>query len=151
MSNLTKGINVDLMEKIIADMGTPIELPLVHRFTDGLYVREIFMPKDTLLTSKIHKTRHQFIVLSGEVSVMTESGDEQRIKAPYIGITEAGTRRILYIHEDCVWATIHANPDNLNEVELEKLIIEPHDNVLLTQEVKDKMKVLLSQNKTTVL
>lgn len=144
-------LNIDLIEKIISDMDNPIELPLVHRFTDGLYVREIFMPKGALITSKIHKTRHQFMVLKGEVSVLTEDGEEQRIKAPYIGITDAGTRRVLYIHDDCIWATCHANPDNENEVEIEKRIIEPHDNLLLTEQVKESMKVLLSQNKTTVL
>jgi len=144
-------LNIDLIEKIISDMDSPIELPLVHRFTDGLYVREIFMPKGALITSKIHKTRHQFMVLKGEVSVMTEDGIEQRIKAPYIGITDAGTRRVLYIHEDCIWATCHANPNNENEVEIEKRRIEPHDNLLLTEQVKESMKALLSQNKTTVL
>lgn len=151
MGELVKNINIDAIEKIIADNNNPIELPLVHRFTDGIYVREIFMPKHTLLTSKIHKTRHQFMVLKGEVSVLDEQGNETRIVAPYIGITEIGTRRVLYIHEDCIWATIHANPNNENEVEIEARIIEPHDNLLLSKGIKDAFKKILSQNKTTVL
>lgn len=151
MSEVVKHINIDAIEKIIADNNNPIELPLVHRFTDGIYVREIFMPKGTLLTSKIHKTRHQFMVLKGEVSVLDEQGNEVRITAPHIGITEIGTRRVLFIHEDCVWATVHANPDNENEVEIEARIIEPHDNELLSEGIKQAYQKILSQNKTTVL
>ena len=151
MSEVVKHINIDAIEKIIADNNNPIELPLVHRFTDGIYVREIFMPKGTLLTSKIHKTRHQFMVLKGEVSVLDEQGNEVRITAPHIGITEIGTRRVLFIHEDCVWATVHANPDNENEVEIEARIIEPHDNELLSEGIKEAYQKILSQNKTTVL
>lgn len=151
MGEVVKHINIDAIEKIIADNNNPIELPLVHRFTDGIYVREIFMPKGTLLTSKIHKTRHQFMVLKGEVSVLDEQGNEVRITAPHIGITEIGTRRVLFIHEDCVWATVHANPDNENEVEIEARIIEPHDNELLSEGIKQAYQKILSQNKTTVL
>lgn len=151
MGEVVKHINIDAIEKIIADNNNPIELPLVHRFTDGIYVREIFMPKGTLLTSKIHKTRHQFMVLKGEVSVLDEQGNEVRITAPHIGITEIGTRRVLFIHEDCIWATVHANPDNENEVEIEARIIEPHDNELLSEGIKEAYQKILSQNKTTVL
>ena len=151
MGEVVKHINIDAIEKIIADNNNPIELPLVHRFTDGIYVREIFMPKGTLLTSKIHKTRHQFMVLKGEVSVLDEQGNEVRITAPHIGITEIGTRRVLFIHEDCVWATVHANPNNENEVEIEARIIEPHDNELLSEGIKEAYQKILSQNKTTVL
>lgn len=151
MGEVVKHINIDAIEKIIADNNNPIELPLVHRFTDGIYVREIFMPKGTLLTSKIHKTRHQFMVLKGEVSVLDEQGNEVRITAPHIGITEIGTRRVLFIHEDCIWATVHANPDNENEVEIEARIIEPHDNELLSEGIKQAYQKILSQNKTTVL
>lgn len=148
---MDKKLNIDVVERLIADIENPIELPLVHRFTNGLYTREIFMPKGTLLTSKIHKTRHQFVILKGEVSVIDELGNEVRYQAPYVGITEEGTRRVLYIHEDCLWMTIHANPDNLNEVELEKLIIEPHDNIYLNEAEKSGFKKILSQNKVTLL
>jgi hypothetical protein len=80
--------------------------PLKHTFVDGAYVREIFMPKGTLIVSKIHKITHPYFILKGEVSVLTEDGVE-RIKAPFSGVTKAGTKRVLYIHEDCTWITVH--------------------------------------------
>lgn len=92
------------------------ECPLKHTFVDGAYVREIFMPKGTLLTSKIHKKCHPYFVMKGRCSVITENGKEE-IEAPYQGITKAGTKRALYIHEDTVWITVHVT----KETDLEKI------------------------------
>lgn len=110
----------------------PQEMPVIHRFTHGpdgkvnLYTREIFMPAGTVLTSKIHRTQHQYIVMSGRVAVWTEDTGTVEIVAPFVGITEPGTRRALLIIEDCRWITAHpVNTDNLEDIERE--LIEPHD------------------------
>lgn len=102
--------------------------PLKHTFVDGAYVREIRMPKGALLTSKIHKICHPYFVLEGDVSVLTENG-VQRIKAPYSGITQPGTKRILYIHEDTTWVTVHVtNKTDPDEIEKD-IIAESYDDV----------------------
>lgn len=93
--------------------------PLKHTFVDGAYVREITMPKGALLTSKIHKVCHPYFILKGEVSVLTDKGVE-RLKAPYSGVTQAGTKRVLYIHEETVWTTVHVTKKkNLKNIEKE--------------------------------
>lgn len=100
--------------------------PLKHTFVDGAYVREIFMPKGTLLTSKIHKVKHPYFVMKGKCSVMTENGI-QEITAPFNGITEPGTKRVLYMHEDTIWITVHVtNETNLEKIE-EQVIAESFD------------------------
>lgn len=102
-----------------------IDMPLVHRFVPGAYVREIFIPAGTLTTSKIHKTEHVYIVLTGKVSVFIDGVGVQHITAPYVGVTKPGTRRVLYIHEDCRWITFHPTPDNETDLEvLENRLIE---------------------------
>jgi len=107
--------------------------PLIHKFVDGAYVREIFMPKGTLLTSKIHKICHPYFVLKGDCSVLTDEGIV-RIKAPYSGITQPGTKRILYIHEDTVWITVHVTKHkDLDQIE-EEIIAKDFDGVLPTPE-----------------
>lgn len=93
--------------------------PLKHSFGDGLYVREIFMPKGTLIISKIHRFAHPYFVLKGKASVLTEEGVVV-IEAPYQGMTKAGTKRALYIHEDMIWTTVHAT----EETELDKIEAE---------------------------
>jgi len=102
--------------------------PLKHTFVDGAYVREITMPKGMLLTSKIHKICHPYFVLKGDVSVLTEEG-VKRIKAPYSGITQPGTKRVLYMHEETVWTTVHVTKEtDLEKIEKE-IIAEIYDEV----------------------
>lgn len=140
---------IDEIESILADLQL-VECPLVHRFTKGLYAREVFMPAGTMLTSKIHKTEHQFIVSKGKVNVIIDD-EVQHIEAPFHGFTKPGARRVLYILEDCVWTTFHPLPyitgeeNNLSEEDIKKItdsieleIIEPHDNPFLSEEIKSK-------------
>ena len=97
---------VDSLSSALAKL-PQTECPLVHRFTPGLYIREIFMPAGTIVVSKIHKTEHPFIVSQGQVNVWIEGQGVERICAPHCGITRPGTRRVLYIREDCIWTTFH--------------------------------------------
>jgi len=90
--------------------------PLKHTFADGLYIRQYTGIKDTIAISKLHKTNHPYFVMTGDASVMTEHGTV-RIKAPYWGITKAGTKRILYFHEETIFITVHAT----EETDLEKI------------------------------
>jgi hypothetical protein len=154
MEDLIKKIKangtLDELESVMLENFPIINCPLVHRFTEGLYVREIFMPAGSLITSKIHKTQHQFFILKGAVSVWTNEGEEVYLEAPYIGTTEPGTRRLLYIWEDCIWATSHPNPDNETVEQIEERIIEKYDNPLLPEELKQKLKEINSSNSKTI-
>lgn len=113
---LQKGTPLDALEAEMTKYA-PIYCPLVHRFTPGLYIREIFIPQDTLLTSVEHLTMHPFVISKGDVSVWVHEGEIQRIKAPYTGITAPKTRRLIYAHEDTVWITFHVteltDPDEI--------------------------------------
>jgi hypothetical protein len=126
-AELAKGYDrINWLEKELAARFQHQEMPVTNRFTPGLYSREIFMPAGTMLTSKIHKTEHPYVVLSGKVSVWTNDGDEVVIEGPYVGITQPGTRRVLYIHEDTRWITFHPSEET-DLVKLEQQLIEPHD------------------------
>lgn len=101
---------------------------LKHTFVDGAYVREIFMPKGALLTSKIHKITHPYFIMKGDVSVLTEEG-VIRLRAPYSGITKAGTKRVLYIHEDTTWITVHVTKHkDLKKIE-KQIIAKNYDEI----------------------
>jgi hypothetical protein len=110
--------------------------PLVHRFTPGLYIRQISMPKGMVLTSKIHKTEHPFFVLTGDVSVVDPEG-VVRITAPYVGITKPGTKRALYMHEDTIWITVHRTDEtDLEKIE-DQVIAKSFDEILPYNETKE--------------
>jgi len=101
-----------------------------HNFADGQYIRTIVMPKGLTGVSEIHAKNHPYFITKGEVSVFSEKGI-QRIKAPYHGITEAGTQRILYIHEECTWITVHRS-DCLTPAEVKaEIILKSFDNFYL--------------------
>ena len=92
------------------------ECPVTHRFAPGCYLREIFMPKGTRVIGKIHATEHFNIILAGVVTVITADKIE-KIKAPYTFISEAGVQKVVVIHEDCTWQTIHVtNSTDLDEI-----------------------------------
>ena len=77
--------------------------PLKHYFSDGIYVREIFIPKGM---------------------VITEQKGEEIIEGPCFMMSEPGTKRALYSVTDLVWTTIHHNPTNTEEIsELEDMVI----------------------------
>lgn len=117
---------IDALEKSMLRSDTLVELQVAHLFTPGLYGRELFLPAGTLATSKIHKTQHPFIILKGKVSVLLADDQVQYIEAPYVGVTEPGTRRVVFAHEDTTWITFHANPDDENAEQIEERIIEKH-------------------------
>lgn len=105
-------------------IGDSVNCPLKHSFSDGIYVREIFIPKGTLLTGKIHKHEHPNFLMSGEVLVVTESKGKEILKAPLSMISKSGTKRALYAITDLVWVTVHHNPTNTQDLgELEKIVI----------------------------
>ena len=102
------------------------ECPVKHRFSKGCYIREIFMPKGTLIVGKIHATEHFNILLTGRVTVATAEGVEE-IVAPHTFISLAGTQKVVAIHEDCLWQTVHVtNSTDLDIIEEE--FIAPGNN-----------------------
>lgn len=90
------------------------ELPLKHHICNGVYARELFIPAGTVLTGRIHKTKHISIVQQGDISVMTEEG-MKRMQAPTVIQSDVGMKRAGYAHTDTIWITIH--PTNLTDIE----------------------------------
>lgn len=83
------------------------EMPLRHFFAKGLYARELTIPKNCVLTGAIHKHQHVNVIVKGDITVATEHG-LKRIQAPYVMISEPGTKRAGFAHEDTIWITVHA-------------------------------------------
>jgi len=135
---------MDYLESVIAE-SEPVECPISHFFVDGIYCREMFMPKGSVVTSKIHRSMHPFIVSKGKIGVADNNLDPIIIEAPYFGVTMPGTRRLIYSYEDTVWTTIHRTdikPKSDSDEDIEKAaqmvedeIIQPHINHLINKEI----------------
>jgi hypothetical protein len=109
--------------------------PVHHHIEGGLYTREVCVPQGGLVVSFIHKQSHPSFLLKGEVSYLDESGEVNRIKAPYKILTKEGAQRVFYIHKNTTWCCVfkteaktvkEAEKDvfTLNYKELPKKIID---------------------------
>ncbi len=100
---------VDALERALVELADsfPANITTHHQFVDGVYVREFFAAAGSVLTGVTHKTRHPFVLSKGICDVVDEYGDVTRYFAPFTGITEPGTRRVLFVLEDIIWTTFH--------------------------------------------
>ena len=98
--------NVFKMEDYIKGMqGSDIEW--VHRFVDGMYGREMFVPAGNLLTGAVHKQEHISIFLEGVLLVPDEDGNSKIIQAPAVEIGHPGMKRVGVALTDVRWITSH--------------------------------------------
>lgn len=106
-------------------------LEVMHHFTDGVYCRTVLMHAGELIIGKIHKREHIVVVSAGRASVVSEEFGAQEIKAPAVLKSPPGVKRVLFIHEDMVWTTIHKNSSNTEDLaKLEdELIAKEYDDV----------------------
>jgi hypothetical protein len=114
---------VELLENMLINsgssdviVGNSEELPLTHSFSDGIYTREIFIPKGMFAIGKIHKLHHTFFLMKGKLRMFTQDGVTE-IEAPFYGNSSAGTKRVIVALEDTVFVNVHPNPNNTKEIE----------------------------------
>lgn len=102
---------------------TAERLHLTHIFAPGIYIREIFMPAGEFVLGATHVTEHVNIVIAGRCTIISDRR-VQEIVAPMTFKSGAGVRKVLKIHEDVRWQTVHANPDDETDIPtLEKRLI----------------------------
>lgn len=96
------------IENLQAEMSSMPQVELVtnHYFATGVYVREMHVKAGTALVGKVHKTQHVFMLVSGDMTLISDQG-RQRIQGPWICVSEPGIKRAGYAHEDCICLNIH--------------------------------------------
>lgn len=106
------------------------EFPLKHTFTEGVYAREMTIPKGSVIVGKIHRHAHLNFVMRGEVSVMTDEG-VKTITGPCYFVSTPGTKRVVTAHEETVWVTIHVTEEtDLAKIE-DQIIAKSFDDLQL--------------------
>ena len=115
------------VQQQITDNAELVDVPVVHHFAPGVYMRQMDAKAGTVVVSKMHRTEHFIMFLTGSCSVMTENGIEH-IKAPCVLRTMPGTQRVGYFHEDTSCITIHPTQSTDLE-EIEKQVIVPEEEI----------------------
>jgi hypothetical protein len=83
-----------------------VDLNVRQFFTEGVYVRELTIPKGIILTGGVHKEACTNIVSQGSVLVAFPEGNKI-ISAPATFVSQPGFKRIGIGLDDCIWATVH--------------------------------------------
>ena len=115
------------IQQQIKDQAELIEVPVVHHFAPGVYMRQMDAKAGTFIVSKMHRTEHFIMFLKGSCSVLTDDGVEL-IEAPCVLRTMPGTKRAGYFHEDTSCITIHPT-DSTDLEEIEKQVIVPEEEI----------------------
>ena len=84
-----------------------IDIPVTHHIHGGMYGREITIPKGAVITGQIYKFDHFDIMISGDITVSTDTGETKRLTGFNIFKGLSGKKRAGYAHEDTRWVTFH--------------------------------------------
>lgn len=82
------------------------ECPVIHRFSPGLYIRELSMAAGLFVIGHYQKTHHLNIFLKGKVRMVGPEGEVTELTAPMIFTAPPG-RKSGYILEDTVWLNVY--------------------------------------------
>ena len=121
---------MELEKKIIGsiihnngDIVVTEQLPITHNFADQIYLRQMNMSKDQLVVGAFHNHKHIWFLMTGRVSIKSDEEIVEHV-APCYTVSEPGTQRFIYAHEDSIFINIHKNPNNTTNIkELEKTIV----------------------------
>ena len=118
-----------------------VEIPTTHNFMGGVYIREIFVPKDTLIIGKRHRHETCNMVLKGKLSVyMGRDLPVKHIEGPCIFPSEPGAKKMGYSHTDVIFVNIHPTEEtDLDKIEAEFII--PEEEYIKMQEITEIKKI----------
>ena len=104
-----------------------IEAPLKHNFADGVYVRELHIPKGSLIMGKRHRYETCNILLKGKLAMYMGRGEPSNvIEAPLIFNSKPGVKKFAFALEDTIFLNIH--PTNETDVDkIEEMFIISED------------------------
>lgn len=104
------------------------ELPVVHHFGPGIYIREMHAPAGTLVVGHRHKQPCTNILMKGALLLAGPNGPT-RLEAPALFVSEPG-RKLAVVLEDMVFQNVIAT--ELTDVEeIETVMVEKSEQWLL--------------------
>jgi quercetin dioxygenase-like cupin family protein len=99
------------------------EIPIKNSFADQIYVRQMTMKAGHVVVGAIHNHQHVWFLLTGHVSI-NNNGEVIDYVAPCYTVSEPGSKRVIYAHEDSIFVNIHKNPLNVKDIKkLEEEIV----------------------------
>jgi quercetin dioxygenase-like cupin family protein len=112
---------IEALEAELLSLPNVYECPVKHTLHDGIYIREITMPKGSFAIGHAHTGDFINIVTKGSCSVLLDG--EVRKVGPSTFISKGHDRKVGYVHEDITWISVHRTDlDSVEEIERTTLI-----------------------------
>jgi len=93
------------------------DLGTVHHFSDGLYAKEMHIPKGYVAGSHAHSYSHLSILSKGKVVVKTDEFVKE-FTAPACIEIKAGIHHMIEALEDAAWFCVHATDEtDVNKID----------------------------------
>jgi len=121
-----------------------LEAPLVHTFSGGVYIRQMLIPRNSLIIGKRHRFETCNILMEGTLLLyMGKDKEPQRIDGPFMFTSPPGTKKMALCLDEAIFLNIHPT-DKTDLAEIEKEFIIPDDEYLSEMQVhlEDKEKKL---------
>ena len=99
-----------------------IDLGTIHNFSDGLYAKQMFVPKGYFVGQHAHTFSHLSILAKGKVIVCSDT-ETKTYTAPACLEIKKGINHAIEALEDTVWFCIHAT-DETDINKIDKVLIE---------------------------
>jgi quercetin dioxygenase-like cupin family protein len=94
-----------------------VDLGVIHHFSDGLYGKEMTLPKGYAAGTHAHEYSHFSILAKGRVILKTDDWQKE-FSAPACIEIVAGVNHMIFALEDSTWFCIHAtNETDINKID----------------------------------
>ena len=127
------GKNAEQIETALLKL-PQVDCPVIHRFSPGLNIRELFMPKGTIAIGHHQNFEHFNVMLKGKVLMLNDDGTKTELTAPQSFTGKAG-RKVGYVMEDVVWQNIYPTTETNIDI-LENTYLTKSDTFKLNQTLK---------------
>lgn len=135
---------VDTLHSAMLQMPQAPGMKTEHIFAGGMYCRRIEIPAGTAIVSKVHKTEHLFIGVSGQLQVAGQ-GPTYTLGPGDVIPSPVGTKRAVLALTDVVVMTVHKT-DCQSEDGLEEELMEDTGDALYDVNNQPKAGALTSEN-----
>lgn len=102
--------SIDRLEAHIAHNLDQVDCPVRDHFAPGVYVRDQFIPKGTVVVGCVHRTEHLAVVTKGRIALSDGVTPTQVFEAGDVIHSMPGVKRAAVAIEDSRVINIHSNP-----------------------------------------
>lgn len=107
-----------LIDSIAAEL-PPVECPVFHHFSPGVYAREMHIPAGAVVVGKIHKFENMLMLVSG-IAELRDGENAITVRAPRLWVSPPGVQRAVFAITDCIFMSVHGTEKrDVNEIEAE--------------------------------